>query len=195
MKITKINKDEFVQVNGSYGFNQNWMRGMVSDFYVLRGCGVAAIANAIFYLEEEYSVEKKKALAFMKDLFSSLRPRIWGIGSIWALNMGLKKWARRGNPYYEIIPYRGKDYGTEALDYIRSCLKRNQPVLMLNTDFGHRAFRLHWITITELREEGEEATIYFSSWGRRYKLNFWKYFNQPTFHRSMGVLVKRGEFS
>lgn len=191
MAKIELKRPEFIRVEGGYGFDQNSLAPSWPSFYVDRACGLAGLANLIGYELGRQAQEVQENEDLLEKLIGILRPKLWGIPSIRSLNKALKGLKKTLQGTYFIQVYRGKTHGYEAYDYIKKNLEEDRPILVLNTNHPIRAFKNHWITVTGLEEEEGETYVYFSSWGKKYKLAFDQLFNKDSLFRSMGVLKKK----
>lgn len=185
----KLTQSRFVNIEGHYGFDQNALAGRWSRYNVDRSCGIAALANLISYGMEHFAMSRGESLELMDRIIFYAPPRPWGIARPGILIGALKAMALPFSP--DILS--GKISGKKALPFIEKHLAQDRPVALLNTNHPHKAFRYHWVTITELLEEEGVLMVRFSSWGGRYKLPYDLLLSDTTVYRALVALVPRKE--
>ena len=185
LKITDQN-DAF------YGGAQAWFS---DRFSVNGGCGMVAAANILAYLaasDEKYaglyprnSLSKQDFTAFMEELCGFVKIRnffgqplgVWGKKRF---EKGVLDYAKSRDVELSAVEFRGKMTLEKAANFIKNALSENLPVAML-IGFNSRlknvryvypsgsalkySFERHWVTITELSENGGKFTVKMSSWG------------------------------
>ncbi|MCI7759555.1 MAG: hypothetical protein MSH49_05970 [[Eubacterium] saphenum] len=185
LKITDKN-DAF------YGGAQSWFS---DKFSVNGGCGVVCAANILAYLaasDEKYaglypqnSLSKQDFTAFMEELCGFVKIRnffgqplgVWGKKRF---EKGVLNYAKSRDVELSAVELCGKVTLENTSDYIKTALSQNLPVAML-IGFNRRlknvryvypsgnalnySFERHWVTITELSENGGKFTVKVSSWG------------------------------
>ncbi len=184
--LAALKHKNFIIVDGGYGFDQNALRGLWSKYLVDRSCGLAALANLVTYAEGRRSLERREALQVMDALIRLAPPRPWGIAAGWILARAVK----RMNLPYRVEFLKPRATKEEIYDFVLRALAADRPVALLNTNHPHKAFRYHWVTITEMVEDEGEIYVRFSSWGRRYKMGFRELFPAGMMYRSMFYLME-----
>lgn len=185
----KLTQSRFVNIEGRYGFDQNALAGRWSRYNVDRSCGIAALANLISYGRAQFAMSRGESLDLMDRIIYYAPPRPWGIARPGILMGALEAMALPFSP--DVLS--GKISGKEALPFIEEHLAHDRPVALLNTNHPHKAFRYHWVTITELLEEEGVLMVRFSSWGGRYKLPYDLLLSDKTVYRALIALVPRKE--
>lgn len=178
------------------GGDQNWYP---KKFSRANGCSPVAAANITSYLasqDKSYerlypypSLDKRDFLLHMEDAYKHFRPGILG-------EISLTGWARKMESFSSKKGVNLKKVEHEkpiSLENTRNYLKRglasNCPVATLNLDIldYKNNFGWHWMVITDYSEDSKgDAWIGVSSWGKRYILNYEKYF------KTMRRLLKGG---
>lgn len=178
--LAALKHKNFIDVDGGYGFDQSLLREK-SAYAADRACGIAALANLIAYREEKWAFDKNDALKLMGEILRFAPPRPWGIAAGGIL---LRAMGPMGRKYKaEFLKPRATDEEIKA--FLLRALNGDRPVALLNTNHPHKAFRYHWVTITEVVEEEGKVYVRFSSWGRRYKMRFEELFVRGMMYRSM----------
>lgn len=191
--IYSLKNADFIRITdenaGFFGGAQGWL---ADKFSQNGGCGVVAAANILAYLalsDEKYSAlypqktfTKSDFTAFMTELCGYVKIRnffgkplgVWGKRRF---ERGAARYAKSRGVELSAVSFTRK---TSAAEYIKSALLENRPVAMLiglngrlkkvrceypsgGAFFGN--FERHWVTITELIEDGEKITLKASSWG------------------------------
>lgn len=191
--IFSLNNANFIRITDEnsafFGGAQGWF---ADKFSQNGGCGVVAAANILAYLalsDEKYSAlypqktfTKRDFTSFMSEICEYVKIRrffgkplgVWGKRRF---ERGIIRYAKSRGIELSVISLTRK---TSAAEYIKSALRENRPVAMLiglngrlkkvrceypsgGTFFGN--FERHWVTITELIEDGEKITLKASSWG------------------------------
>lgn len=185
LKITDKN-DAF------YGGAQAWFS---DKFSVSGGCGVVSAANILAYLaasDEKYaqlyprnSLSKQDFAAFMEELCGFVKIRnffgqplgVWGKKRF---EKGVLLYAKSRGVSLSAVRFRRKKTLENTAEFIKTALAENLPVAIL-IGFNPRlksvrcvypsgsafsgSFEKHWVTITELSENGGKFTVKVSSWG------------------------------
>ena len=172
-----------------YGGTQAWFS---DKFSVNGGCGVVSAANILAYLGEknaalypQKSLSKQDFTAFMTELCAFVKIRnffgqplgVWGKKRF---EKGVLDYAKSRDVELSAAAFNGKMTLEKAADFIKNALSENLPVAML-IGFNNRlknvryvypsgsafsgSFEKHWVTITELSENGGKFTVKVSSWG------------------------------
>lgn len=187
----ELSYPRFVDINGRFGLDQAMLGRDWSKYYVARSCALSALGNCILYSLGKYTLSEEEALEFFNKLMQVLRPMPWGVPSIRRLNQALQRLEKYLGQGFQIKIHRGKNYGPEAFNFIFQNLQENRPILLLNTNHPKRGFQNHWVTITGLLFEEGKYFVYFSSWGKRYKMLFEDLLTDQTIFRRMGVLERK----
>ncbi|MDO5301125.1 MAG: hypothetical protein Q4E76_01270 [Tissierellia bacterium] len=182
MHIT-LKEPSFVQVGGRYGYDQNMLAGLVGDFFRYRACGVAALAGLVDYEGAVHYRSLSQGKFFLLEVFRALRPRPWGVVGIHRYRRALRELGISGR--FKV--YDRRRHGSE-LSFLIYSLMNDHPVAVLQTNHPHPAFRYHWVIVTELEERGGEWWVYFSSWGKKYKLKSEIFLAPGTMLRTMATL-------
>ncbi len=182
LKITDKN-DAF------FGGAQAWFS---DNFSVNGGCGVVAAANILAYLGEknaalypQKSLSKQDFTAFMTELCAFVKIKnffgqplgVWGEKRF---EKGVLRYAKSRGVSLSAVRFRGKKTLENTAEFIKTALAENLPVAIL-IGFNPRlkrvrcvypsgsafcgSFEKHWVTITELSENGGKITLKTSSWG------------------------------
>ncbi|MDD7362871.1 MAG: hypothetical protein SPI65_04815 [Peptoniphilus sp.] len=184
-KNIKLTHPRFIDIDGDYGFDQRALKERWSAYRVDRACGVAALANLVSYGEGAFKMSGPEAIRRMDRVIAYAPPRPWGIP-----NAGiLKRAIRHMRLPYAVEAMSGRVSGRAAYPFIARHLKADRPVALLNTNHPERGFRYHWVTVTELIREKGVLKVRFSSWGRRYKLDYDVLLSDKTLYRALMALV------
>lgn len=183
-------KQEYLLVDRWYGGNQEWLykSNHISSKNADRSCGVAAAANMIQYLARKNpnyrnlydgcNIEDYTYL--MKDLYSILKPRFYGIPTIRKMENSIRKFANdRGvdlKSYSKRIVLNKED----ASNFIKQALLEGYPVLLLTWNSLEPELKNHWVTVTGWQEiEGEEFMI-VSNWGEKKSYSYTKWIKEKS---------------
>lgn len=188
-KGLKLTQSHFIDIEGRYGFDQNALAGRWSRYHVDRSCGIAAMANLISYGRAQFTMSRSESFDLMDRILYYAPPRPWGIARPGILKTAVKAM----NLPFSLDVLSGKVGSRKARPFIEKHLAHDRPVALLNTNHPHKAFRYHWVTITELLEEDGAVMVRFSSWGRRYKLPYDLLLSDNTVYRALIALVPRKE--
>lgn len=168
-----VKKDEKLYYGGSQMWYGNKKR-------IYNGCGPIAAANIIYYLKQK----KKAPISYkktMEDLYKRINPGLIGLTSINKFIREVLSYGRYVGLYLNVEKLEKNNWNfnyQSALSFIINGIIRDVPVAAFNLDFRKKSkFSWHWIVITGVTRESGEDYIFLSSWGRKYKLSFEKYFN------------------
>ena len=146
-----------------YGGSQEWF---ADRWRRQAGCGAVAASNLIWYMRSGYN-GKEQYIELMNEMFSDVKPGIFGVNSSAIFTKGVKRYgARHDMPLTERIleiPLRKqKRPGTDAVNaFIMSALHSNAPVAFLNLSNGmiKNLGSWHWVTITAFDSKTMQAKI------------------------------------
>ncbi len=176
----KLKNDKFLKIyseNGVfYGGDQDWF---LLKRQKLNGCGPIAITNSIIYILKmaDEKLTKEEYIELATEIYIILNPSPIGLLSFNKIIDRVLSLNKRFNINlgYRVIKFNNNYY--EYLEFIKSGLALDLPVLSLNLNFNFRkSFYWHWVSITGLFEDKDGVKISVSSWGRRYILDFNEYF-------------------
>lgn len=183
----KLAHPAFVDIDGAYGFDQGAMANRWSRYLLKRSCGLAALANLISYGKGERRLNKEEAMHRLNTLLTYAPPRPWGIACAGIFKRAVE---RMGLPFrVEILS--GRIGSQAAYPFIVRHLEADRPVALLNTNHPRRGFHNHWVSLTEIRETEDGIEAVFSSWGKRYRMDYETLLSDKTLYRALVALVPK----
>lgn len=185
--IYQLKTPKFIDITGDYGFNQMDLMVENRRYHADRACGIAGLAGLLAYDQDRKRLSRHEATGMMQRILKLMPPMPWGIVRIGRMNRALKNL----DPSRYLKVYRGPYHREQIIDYLIFQMKRDKPVLMLNTFHPIRNLKFHWITITGLIIEESQIKIQISSWGRRYTYQYEDLFHPRAGYRLMATLEKR----
>ncbi len=186
-KIYTLSHPEFIDIQGDYGFNQMDLVTRNNRYYADRACGIAGLANILCYDQKRCHHSRRHAVEEMNQLLKLMPPMPWGIVRVGRMNRALKSI----DPTKYLKVYQGPYHRGQVLDYLILQMKRDKPVLMLNTFHPRKNLKFHWVTITGIITQGKQAKIQISSWGRKYLYRYEDLFHREAGYRLMATLEER----
>ena len=191
-KINEIylsNHKDFVKVdNKYYGGNQKWLytEKLRGKFWADRSCGVVASSNCLIHLsnyKDKYrgiynyhDLSKLNYVRFTNELYKHIKPRIYGVHNLYRLNRGLKSFVRQRGFNIDSSKMSNPRDLNRTINFIKSGLKNDSPVLMLTWNSDIKNLKYHWVTITGYYKsvQGENFIISSNS-GRMetFSLDLW----------------------
>lgn len=175
-----------------YGGNQLWFyESYGKKRYSNTGCGVVASANSLIYLaftRKEYrdlypfdTLNKINYSEYLLLISRNIKPRRYGIPTIGVLRNGVNRYCDKNG-----IELQSKSisltYGIDKIiDFIKSGLIKNTPILSIYWNHKNRILNNHWVTITGL-ELGDNSKIIISSWGDKYSIDIDDFFYNSVYN-------------
>ena len=163
-----LNNPEKLNIIGAdnethYGGSQEWF---AEHWRKQAGCGAIAASNLIWYMRGEHN-GKEQYIELMNEMFSDVKPGIFGVNSPVIFTKGIKRYGARHDISFTVrildIPLRKqKRPGTDAVNaFIMSALHSDAPVAFLNLTKGmlKNLGSWHWVTITAFDTKTMQAKI------------------------------------
>lgn len=183
---------EILNIDGSFGGNQDWFLETNTPYLRKVGCGVIAATNLLIYTSMIRDLDlfqgrltKKSYLDFSLEIAKALKPTPVGIPYAFHMNHGIKKFSRdRG---ITILPMRNSwTWNYEScLEYIMSGLIYNSPILLLTWKHYNKSFSYHWMMGTKLIRENGKDLMEVSSWGKEYMIDFRKFYDNFSLYKAI----------
>ena len=179
--IPKGNNDYY------YGGYQDWLTELgISQFYADRSCGVTAAANMMYYMathvpgksalyNQSSSLTKAKFNAFQRSVYDYLNPSIVGVPFLSNMINGVVNYAASRNVTLTPITSPAAWTHSNVLNYMKTGLNAESPVLVLNWNSPIPDLELHWVTVTKIYGDNVSMYMVTSNWGERetYDFNTW----------------------
>lgn len=195
-KINLKNHENFVDIEGSYGAYQGWLftEKFKKKFWSDRSCGVAAAGNVAYYLDKNHhknlydyeSVNRRNFSLFLNKIYSYIRPRPYGIASIYSMKRGFLRFARSKNVDLRAETIKANSSKKMIIEFIKRGLKDDYPIMMLTWNTRERHLRYHWVTITGYyRDRQGRNFIVTSNWARREVFSLDKWIDEKSFYKGL----------
>lgn len=170
-----------------YGGYQGWLTDEgVETYYADRSCGVTAAANAMYYMathitgkaalyNQTGTLTKAKFNAFQKSIYDYLNPSTIGIPTISAMKDNLLFYAKMQGVTLTAVTAPTNWTHDTVLDFIKTGLNAESPVLIINWNSPIEDLVTHWVTITKIYADNASMYMVTSNWGARetYDFNTW----------------------
>ena len=170
-----------------YGGYQDWLTEQgVSQFYANRSCGVTAAANVMYYMathisgksalyNQTGSLTKAKFNAFQRSVYDYLNPSIIGVPTLNSMINGVVDYAASRGVTLTPITSPASWTHSNVLNYMRTGLNAESPVLVLNWNSPIADLDWHWVTVTKIYGDNVSMYMVTSNWGERetYDFNTW----------------------
>jgi len=158
----------------------------VSQFYANRSCGVTAAANVMYYMathisgksalyNQTGSLTKAKFNAFQRSVYDYLNPSIIGVPTLNSMINGVVDYAASRGVTLTPITSPASWTHSNVLNYMRTGLNAESPVLVLNWNSPIADLDWHWVTVTKIYGDNVSMYMVTSNWGERetYDFNTW----------------------
>lgn len=190
------NYENFVNIDGNYGAYQGWLytEKIKSKFWADRSCGVVAGANILYYLDQNHNkrfynynkINKKNFSFFLNDIYKYLRPRIYGIPSIYSMKRGLLSFARKQGVDLKAQTIRMSQADKIIIGSIKEALRDDYPLMMLTWNTKESHLKYHWVTITGyFKDKEDNSFVVTSNWGKREVFNLDKWLKENSFYKGL----------
>lgn len=192
MKTKLKYEEDFVNIAGSFGVSQHWLKGAVPDFYRNRSCALAALVNVLYYESGDLrrrGSTRKEARRLLEELYRRIPPRPWGIPFFRTLRRKFITFAGELGLDLDYVPFRGSFTEGEVGEFLKKALGEDHPVLLLTWNHPMKDFHNHWVTITGY--DDATATLTVSNWGRRREYSLREYLKGTGMYRGMGYFKKK----
>lgn len=165
-----------------YGGYQGWLKDEgIKEFYSNRSCSVTAASNFFLHMiyckdhKEMEKIDYKIFNFYQKEIYRYIRPRPSGIISIGILDRSFSKYVKEKGLNFKKVVFKGEFSRANVLNYIKSALEKNLPVLLLTWGSELKELSYHWITIIGLYSSDGHIVMVSSNWGelREYDFNRW----------------------
>lgn len=190
---------KFIKIDNTYyGGNQSWLfrENYISKFKADRSCGVIAASNVFHYMsrdnyniktdQEDGNVSKDNFLFYSMGIYKFIRPRIYGIPTVYIMDKGLKKFAKSVNlemKSYKLINPSNK---LETIQFIKKAMVSNRPVMMITWNTKVENLKNHWVTITGYYKNvlGENFVV-TSNWASKEVFSLNKWLDNKSFYKAL----------
>lgn len=187
---------EFIKIEGSYGSYQKWLfsQGFKTRFWSNRSCGIAAAGNLAYYLTKHHGknlysgdyLDIKSFTLFLNRISKFIRPRIYGIPTLYHMRKGFTKFASARGQGIETKTISMRRSDEEVINYIKNGLRDNYPILMLTWNTQIKHLKYHWVTITGyFKDENGVNYIRTSNWGRLEIFNLDEWISQKSVYKGL----------
>lgn len=190
---------DYINIEGAYGGNQNWFKDFMIRF---GGCAAISACDTSIYLAATFpelldlspikskEVAKEDFMKFGKRMKKYLRPRATGISKISLFEKGFSRYAESVGTKIEIDALEGTRPYEEAEAFVKTKIDEGiciSYLLLRHKDKAFEDFTWHWFTLTGYEMTDSELFVFFSSWGKNYKLPLKALWN--TGYRKKGGMV------
>lgn len=206
-RLDRWKQKDFLALGDYYGGYQDWLGAdilggkKIGPFYRNRACGVVAANNVAIYLalnsKDKEGLFPRKVLTWenyiwnMRDLYDKIRPKWWGIPTLFSLAWRFQAFAKRRGirlrPYYKKLAWFGTEE-REVVNYLIDGLSHNSPVLLLTWNVSRpdlKDLKYHWVTITGLYRQGGQYFILTSNWARPKTYNLSRWIQMPSLYKGL----------
>lgn len=190
------NYREFINIEGSYGSHQKWLYtyGYRRKFWSNRSCGVSAAANIAYYLSKNHNkklyisrdLNRKSFTRFLNEISKFIRPRLYGIPTIYHMKKGFINFARSKAVDVETRTIDIRSSNEKIIEFIKEGLRDDYPILMITWNTKTVHLKYHWVTITGyFKDEDGSSFIVTSNWGRREVFNIDKWLSERSIYKGL----------
>lgn len=183
-----------------YGGYQAWLTDEgVSKFFADRSCGVTAAANMMYYmathdpgkaaLYTQNGLTKSKFSSFQRTLYNYLTPSLAGIPTATNMISGIRDYARSRGVTLTLMTSPTNWTHSTVLNYMKTGLNVNSPVLMLNWNSPIPDLVAHWVTVTRIYGDNVSMYMVASTWGEQVTYDFNTWVNGSSVYKSVFYFV------
>lgn len=177
-KIVLCDFKDFINIeNKFFGGYQNWLytEEFRSKFWANRSCGVVAAANTAYYLSVTKNIplydkgvlNLENFTCFIDEVYKFVKPYVCGIPTLYSMRRGFTKFTKsKGVTNLVCACHSDFKDKKKTVDFIKSALERNYPIMMLNWNSDIKRLRYHWVTVIGYFRDEFEEYISVSNWGQ-----------------------------
>jgi len=204
-KLTMWDQFQFVPVKEGTGYyyggfqgwlaNSSYITNPITQHLANRSCGVTAASNLLHY----FAKEKGKSVLYapatnsindftkhMRSVYEYLSPALWGIPGIDRMKTGVMDYGLSKGIYLTPVLDNSSFTKANVVNYIRTGLNSNSPVLLVTWDTDVSDLGWHWVTLTRYYEDAGTRYITTSNWAGKVTYSFDAWFDAGSMY--MGVL-------
>ena len=177
-----------------YGGNQKWLVDEgISEKYADKACAAIAAANMFYYLSTHIStmknlytttgITKSQFSAFQREVYDYVTPSPVGIpfGTVFA--SGVEKYASSRGVSLKGEFWDGSWNETNVINYIRTGLNKERPVMVISWNTAIPELVTHWVTATRLYNDGTGNKLVVSTYGSKFTFDFSLWVNEFSAYR------------
>lgn len=189
---------DFVRINDLYyGGSQMWLylEKLRSKFWANRSCGVVAAGNTLVHmamykmgfekLYEYPSISKREYINFVNEIYDYLKPTVFGVYNLHKMDKGIKKFAKKKSIILESRSIVGYKDIVDVVNFIKSGLESNCPVMMLTWNNKNKELKYHWTTITGYIKDSKGSYIIISNWGEEKRVSLDEWVNKRSLYKGL----------
>lgn len=195
-RINLKNHIDFINIEGRYGAYQDWLytEKIRTKFFANRACGVVAAGNVAYYLTQNHnkklydhgSLNIKNFTRHLNDISNFIRPRIYGIPTVYKMKKGFISFAKSKNIDIEAKTIKMNKPKGEIIEFIKNALREDYPLMMVTWNSETRRLKNHWITITGYSiDKNGNSFIKTSNWGRCESFSLDKWLDSRSLYKGL----------
>lgn len=150
--------------------------------------GAVSQKAALASLYTAPDLSKASFTQYIKQLYTYVHPRLWGVPTAGALIRGVRRFAREHGVQLTAHKIRVSAGNAQAArDFAAAALAADRPVLLLTWNSSNPDQHLHWLTITRLYldpQTGHDIMV-TSNWAEQREYDFTEWSKTFSWHKAL----------